>query len=57
LKRAGFIETRRKGSHLQLKKGILRVTISMHNTDIRPKTLKSILWQARMSEEELMNLI
>ena len=51
----GFIEVRSKGSHLQLKKGNLLVTVPMHNKDLKPETLKSILRQAKISLEELEN--
>lgn len=57
LKKAGFIETRSKGSHLQLRKGNLRVTISMHNKDLGHKMLKLILRQARMTVDELKELL
>lgn len=53
LYKMGFIEVRSKGSHLQLKKGNLLVTVPMHNNDLKPETLKSILRQARISIEEL----
>lgn len=52
LYRIGFIEVRSKGSHLQLKKGNLLVTIPMHKKDLKQETLKSILRQARISIEE-----
>ena len=52
LYRIGFIEVRSKGSHLQLKKGNLLVTVPMHKKDLKPETLKSILRQARISIEE-----
>jgi predicted RNA binding protein YcfA (HicA-like mRNA interferase family) len=53
LYKIGFIEVRSRGSHLQLKKGNLLVTIPMHNKDLKPETLKSILRQARISIEEI----
>ena len=53
LYKMGFIEVRSKWSHLQLKKGNLLVTVPMHNKDLKPETLKSILRQARISIEEL----
>jgi predicted RNA binding protein YcfA (HicA-like mRNA interferase family) len=53
LYKIGFIEVRSKGSHLQLKKGNLLVTVPMHNKDLKPETLKSILRQARTSIEEI----
>ncbi|MBM4165861.1 MAG: addiction module toxin, HicA family [Ignavibacteria bacterium] len=57
LKRNGFIELRSKGNHLQLKKGNLLVTVPMHNKDLNPETLKSILRQAKVEVEELKELL
>jgi predicted RNA binding protein YcfA (HicA-like mRNA interferase family) len=53
LKRLVFYEVRQTGSHLQLKRGNLLVTLPMHSGDINPFVLKSILRQARLSVEEL----
>jgi len=53
LQRVGFVVVRSKGSHLQLKKGNLLVTIPIHNKDLKPETLKSILRQAKINIEEL----
>ena len=53
LQRLDFVVVRSKGSHLQLKKGNLLVTIPIHNKDLKPETLKSILRQAKISIEEL----
>ena len=53
LQRLGFVVVRSKGSHLQLKKGNLLVTIPIHNKDLKCETLKSILRQAKISIEEL----
>jgi len=53
LYKIGFIEVRSRGSNLQLKKGNLLVTAPMHNKDLKPETLKSILKQAKISKEEI----
>jgi len=53
LKRLGFYEVRHRGSHLQLKRGNLAVTVPMHAEDLVPGTLRSILRQARLTVEEL----
>ena len=53
LKRLGFYSVRQKGSHLQLKRGNLAVTVPMHAGDLVPGTLRSILRQARLTVEEL----
>lgn len=42
LKKIDFIEVRQKGSHIQLKRGNLLVTVPFHNKDLNPTTLKSI---------------
>ena len=52
LEKAGFRQVRRKGSHVQLKRGNLLVTIPNHPGDLNPHVLKSILRQAQMSTEE-----
>lgn len=52
LQRMDFIVVT-KGSHLQLKRGNLLVTIPMHNKDLKTETLKSILRQAKISVNEL----
>lgn len=57
LHRIGFIDVRSRGSHLQLKKGNLLVTVPMQNKDLKPETLKSILRQAKISPEELKEKI
>jgi len=43
LKVAVFYEIRSKGSHLQLKKGNLLITVPLHNKNLKLETLKSIL--------------
>lgn len=53
LKRLGFYVVRQEGSHLQLKRGNLLVTVPMHTGDLAPGTLRSILRQARLTVEEL----
>ena len=57
LKRMDFIEGRRKGSHIQFKKGNLLVTVPMHSKDLNPNTLKSILRQSKITVEELTDLL
>lgn len=55
LKKAGFIEKRQVGSHLQMWHPVkdLRATVPMHNRDLKRKTLKSILSQAKLGERDL----
>lgn len=50
LKKHGFIELRQVGSHLHLyhAQQKLRVTVPMHNKDLKRKTLVSILRQAKI---------
>jgi predicted RNA binding protein YcfA (HicA-like mRNA interferase family) len=57
LKKIDFIEVRRKGSHIQLKRGNLLVTVPFHNKDLNPTTLKSILRQAKITTEELLEIL
>ncbi len=57
LEKAGFYQVRQHGSHLQLKRGNLLVTVPMHGGDLTPATLRSILRQAQMSVEELLTLL
>lgn len=53
LQRLGFAMIRSKGSHLQLKRGNLLVTVPIHKKDLKPETLKSILRQAKIDFDEL----
>jgi len=57
LKKIDFIEVRQKGSHIQLKRGNLLVTVPFHTKDLNPTTLKSILRQAKISTEELLEIL
>jgi predicted RNA binding protein YcfA (HicA-like mRNA interferase family) len=62
LVRAGFIELRQRGSHLQLRRieldGTLRnVTLPMHRGDLKPGTLHDVLREASLTEEDLRRLL
>jgi predicted RNA binding protein YcfA (HicA-like mRNA interferase family) len=57
LKKAGFYPVRQRGSHLQMKRGNLLVTVPMHRGDLDRLVLASILRQARMPAEELRRLL
>lgn len=57
LKQAGFYEVRQRGSHLQLKRGNLLVTVPIHTGDLKPGTLRSIIRQARMTVDEFLQLL
>jgi predicted RNA binding protein YcfA (HicA-like mRNA interferase family) len=57
LKRLGFYEVRQTGSHLQLKRGNLLVTVPMRGRDLSRSVLKSVLRQARLSVEELKEVL
>ena len=57
LEKAGFAVIRQKGSHIQLKKTNLLVTLPMHTGDLNPQTLKSILRQAKLSIEEFIKFL
>ena len=56
LEKAGFYQVRQRGSHLQLKKGNLLVTVPMHAGDLNPATLRSIVRQAQMTVDEFLAL-
>ena len=60
LLRAGFYIHHSKGSHHFLKhpdKARLRVTIAMHNKDLKRKTLATIIEQAGHRVEEFLKLL
>ncbi len=57
LKRLGFHEVRQTGSHLQLKRGNLLVSVPMYVGDLAPGTLRSILRQARLTVEDLKHAL
>lgn len=53
LERSGFSFIRQKGSHRLYRKGELRVTVPYHTKDLKPGTLRSILKQSDLTEEDL----
>jgi predicted RNA binding protein YcfA (HicA-like mRNA interferase family) len=60
LLKAGFYVHHQSGSHVRLFHTVrteLRVTIPIHNKDLPEKTLKSILKQADISENEFLDLL
>ena len=57
LRRLGFGVERQKGGHVQLRKGNRLVTIPMHARDLNPGVLYSILRQAGMTADELLDAI
>ena len=57
LEKGGFRQVRQHGSHVQLKRGNLLVTVPVHPGDLNPLVLKSILRQAQMTEEEFLALL
>lgn len=60
LQRAGFYIDHQTGSHARLfhpTKRVLRVTMPIHNKDLPPGTLKSILRQAGLSVDEFIELL
>jgi len=57
LKKLGFEEERSKGSHVQFYKGKIRVTVAIHNKDIRRGTLINIIRQCGLTTEEFIKLI
>jgi predicted RNA binding protein YcfA (HicA-like mRNA interferase family) len=60
LQRAGFYTDHSKGSHDYRKhpdKAGLRVTLPFHGTDLKRRTLTSIIDQAGFSVEEFLELL
>lgn len=57
LKRLGFYEIHQRGSHLQLKRGNLQVTVPMHAGDLSLGVLRSILRQAHLKPEQLKEVL
>ena len=57
LEREGFRQVRQHGSHLQMKRGNLLVTIPVHSGDINPQVLRSIIRQAQMTVDEFLALL
>jgi len=60
LQRAGFYIDHQTGSHARLfhrTRSEIKVTIPIHNKDLPPGTLKSILRQAGLPVEEFLELL
>ena len=60
LERAGFFVHHTSGSHYVLKhpsRPELRVTVALHNRDLKRKTLASILEQAGLTPEQFIQLL
>jgi predicted RNA binding protein YcfA (HicA-like mRNA interferase family) len=59
LKKAGFIATRQRGSHVRLEKSegdkIIKLTVPLHN-EMKKGTLNRIIKEAGISLEEFDNL-
>ena len=53
LNKMGFIVVRQKGSHVYMQRGEATVTVPLNNP-VKKSTLKSILNQAGISAEELI---
>ena len=57
LKRLGFVEIHRKGSHLKLEHGDGRRIVFPHHPQIDRHTLRGALRDADAVEEEILNLV
>lgn len=59
LKRAGFVEHHQKGSHLYLWHAEQQrmTSVPMHPGDLSRTTMKEILQQAGLTEEQFRNLL
>ena len=59
LKRAGFVEHHQRGSHLYLwhQARALMTSVPMHTGDLPRGTMRAIIKQAGLTEEELRGLL
>ncbi len=57
LEKAGFRQVRQRGSHIQLKRGNILVTVPIHPGDLNPQVLRSILRQSHLSVDEFIKLL
>jgi predicted RNA binding protein YcfA (HicA-like mRNA interferase family) len=59
LKRAGFVEKRQRGSHVILwqERGRRTTIVALHGRDLPAPTLREILKQAGISENEFQALL
>lgn len=60
LQRAGFVLRRVTGSHYRLSRPdepTRWVVVAYHNRDLKPKTLRSIIKQAGLTDEEFLDLL
>lgn len=57
LERFGFVYCRQKGSHKIFKKDDLLVVVPYHNKDLKKGTLRKIIEDAGLTEEEFMELL
>ncbi|MDE1825261.1 MAG: type II toxin-antitoxin system HicA family toxin [Candidatus Micrarchaeota archaeon] len=53
-KKFGFLVLRQKGSHVRLSNGVRRVTIPIHNRELKQGTLNSILVQVGLTREDIL---
>jgi predicted RNA binding protein YcfA (HicA-like mRNA interferase family) len=54
---AGFVFERQKGSHIIMRKGTYTPVIPNHPGNIKPGTLRSIIRQAGLTVDELLELL
>jgi predicted RNA binding protein YcfA (HicA-like mRNA interferase family) len=57
LERIGFVEHRQRGSHKIFKKDPLRVVVPVHSRDLKRGTVRSIIEQTGLTEEEFIKLL
>ena len=59
LKRGGFVERRQRGSHLLLIHPATdaRVTVPMHTGDLPRGTVRAIVRQSGLTDQELLDLL
>ena len=59
LEKDGWVATKQKGSHLKFRKDgrAEKVTVPMHNRDLRIGTLRSILAAAQLDDDRFLELL
>ena len=57
LKKAGFVFVRQKGSHAIYVKGNIGLTVPIHNKDLKPGTLRSIIKASEITDQEFLDLL
>ncbi|OGE86141.1 MAG: hypothetical protein A3J48_02255 [Candidatus Doudnabacteria bacterium RIFCSPHIGHO2_02_FULL_46_11] len=57
LEQVGFIFIRQKGSHRIFVKDDVGITVPVHNKDLKPGTLRSIIKASGLTDKDFINLL